>query len=70
MARDESARRGRPPDPPETARSHRAVTYLTGAELEALTRVADREGKSLSAIIHEILASALNRADSGISPKR
>lgn len=70
MGRDESARRGRPPRAPETARSHRAVTYLTGAELDALTRVADREGKSLSALIHEILASALDRAEPGSTPGR
>ncbi len=59
------SRRGRPPEPPETVRSHRVVSYLTSAEFRALSLVADREGKSLSAVVHEILISAVD----GLKPE-
>ena len=54
-------RRGRPPRPKETVRSHRIVTYVTGDELAALERLAEREGATLSGIVHDILARAIVR---------
>jgi len=50
---------GRPPGPPEKVRSNRVVTYVTNAELAKLECIADREGKPLSAVVHEILAGSL-----------
>jgi len=63
MAGSRSSRRGRPPEPLEAVRSHRVVSYLTTAEFRALSLLADREGKSLSAIVHQILVSALDALD-------
>jgi hypothetical protein len=56
--------RGRPQDPVETVRSHRIVSYVTGAEIQTLQDIADREGQSLSAIVYEILISALGTSSS------
>ena len=52
---------GRPPGPPQKVRSNRVVTYVTNAKLAKLERIADREGKPLSAVVHEILARSLGR---------
>jgi hypothetical protein len=60
MADTHKPRRGRPPDPVEAVRSHRIVSYLTSAEFRALSSVAERDNKSLSATVHEILMSALD----------
>jgi hypothetical protein len=35
------------------------VTYVTNAELAKLGRIADREGKPLSAVVHEMLSRSL-----------
>jgi hypothetical protein len=35
------------------------VTFVTTAELERLERMAEREDRSLSAVVHRILARAL-----------
>ena len=35
------------------------VTFLTNAELAHLERIADREGKPLSAIVHQNLSRSL-----------
>jgi hypothetical protein len=70
MAGERRSRRGRPPGPPETVRSHRVVSYLTSAEFRALSLVADREGKSLSAVIHEILMSAVDGLKPESTPRR
>jgi hypothetical protein len=35
------------------------VTYVTNAELGKLERIADRERKPLSAIVHQILTRSL-----------
>jgi hypothetical protein len=64
------SRRGRPPEPLETVRSHRVVSYLTSAEFRALSLVADREGKSLSAVVHEILISAVEGLKPASTPRR
>ena len=50
---------GRPPGPPQKVRSNRVVTYVTNVELAELERIADREGKPLSAVVHQILARSL-----------
>jgi hypothetical protein len=70
MAGERISRRGRPPEPPETVRSHRVVSYLTSAEFRALSLVADREGKSLSAVVHEILISAVDGLKPESTPRR
>ena len=52
---------GRPPGPPETARSHRVVTFVTRGELEKLEEIAEREDRSLSAVTHRLLSRALEQ---------
>jgi hypothetical protein len=52
---------GRPPTTPEKARSQRVVTYVTRAELAGLERIAEREGRPLSKVVHRILARSLDR---------
>jgi hypothetical protein len=52
-------RLGRPPKPQDEVRSERVVSFVTRGEFEALTRLADARGKSLSAEIHRILSSEL-----------
>jgi hypothetical protein len=70
MAGNRRSRRGRPPESLETVRSHRVVSYLTIAEFRALSLVADREGKSLSAVVHEILISAVEGLKPESTPRR
>jgi len=55
-------RRGRPVRPPEEARSHRVVTFVTQRELEALERIAEAEDRSLSAVVHRIIREQLRSA--------
>jgi len=50
---------GRPRGAPESVRPNRVVTYVTNAELAKLERIADREGKPLSAVVHQILSRSL-----------
>ncbi len=50
---------GRPPGPPGKVRPHRVVTYVTNAELAKRERIADREAKPLSAVVHQILSRSL-----------
>ena len=52
---------GRPPGPPQRVRPNRVVTYVTNAELAKLERIADREAKPLSAVVHQILSKSLDR---------
>jgi len=54
---------GRPPGPPETARPHRVVTFVTRGELEKLEDIAEREERSLSAVTHRLLSRALEQLD-------
>ena len=54
-------RLGRPPGTPESVRRNRVVTLMTDAESEKLTKIADKEGKSVSALTHEILLRFLRR---------
>ena len=53
-------RMGRPPCPPEIVRRNRVVTMVTDAELRKLSKVANDENRSLSAVVHEILSRHLN----------
>jgi len=52
-------RMGRPPQPTKTARRNRVVTLVTDAELKKLSALADDENRSLSAVVHQILAKHL-----------
>ncbi len=70
MACNREKKRGRPPQPLETVRAHRIASYVTSSELRELTRIADREGKSLSAAVHDILVSALDGAEPRSTPRR
>jgi hypothetical protein len=54
-------RLGRPPGAPESIRHRRVVTLMTDAEFEKLTKIAEKDGKSLSALTHEILLRFLRR---------
>jgi hypothetical protein len=54
-----SKQRGRPPFPPEIARSRRVVTFVTELELVQLQRIAERRKLALSATIHEIITEKL-----------
>ena len=57
--RTDRQRRGRPPKPLDEVRSERVVSFVTRSEFEALARLADARGKSLSAVIHRILSSKI-----------
>ena len=52
---------GRPPGDPESIRRNRVVTLTTDIEFEQLTKIAEKEGKSVSALTHEILLRFLRR---------
>ena len=54
-------RLGRPPGTPESVRRNRVVTLMTDAESEKLTKIADKEGKSVSALVHEVLLRFIDR---------
>ncbi len=56
-----SRRLGRPPGAPESIRRNRVVTLMTDAEFEKLTRIADEEEKSVSAMVHQIISRYLKR---------
>lgn len=59
VSRSSPARRGRPPAPPERARPHRVVTFVTHAEMAKLEQMSEDAEKSLSAVAHEILSRSL-----------
>ena len=50
-------RRGRPRLESDEARSNRVVTFVTDRQLEALDRIVEEEDRSLSAVVHRIIAS-------------
>jgi hypothetical protein len=52
-------KRGRPSEAPEKARSKRLVTFVTERELDCLDRIANKEDRSLSAIVHRIIVQHL-----------
>jgi hypothetical protein len=55
-------RMGRPPLAKEMARSNRVVTFVTDGELEELVHGAEREGRSLSGHVREILLRGMGLA--------
>ena len=55
------SRRGRPRRLQEEARSQRVVTFVTEAELEDLEQISQREDRSLSAVVHRIIAGHLRK---------
>jgi len=54
-----STKRGRPSTGPEKARSERVVTFVTERELDCLDRIANKEDRSLSAVVHRIIVQHL-----------
>ena len=52
-------RLGRPPKPPHEVRSERVVSFVTPDEFNTLCELADTQGLSVSAVIHQILSSQL-----------
>ncbi len=50
---------GRPPLNPEEVRNNRIVTFVTNREMMKLERIAEQEGRSLSATVHHILSKFL-----------
>jgi len=54
-----STKRGRPIAVPEKARAKRVVTFVTERELDCLYRIANKEDRSLSAIVHRIIVQHL-----------
>jgi hypothetical protein len=55
---------GRPRREPESARSHRLVTFLTEAEFEKLAQMAARDERSLSSTAHRIIRDRLQESES------
>lgn len=52
-------KRGRPRQPPQSARSNRIVTFVTDSELENLHQIAHEEDRSLSSVVHQIVSTHL-----------
>ena len=50
---------GRPPSPPEEARSHRVVTFVTPAELAVLQKISEKREQAMSATVHQLLREQL-----------
>ncbi len=46
----------------EEMRSNRVVTFVTGRELEGLEQIAWEEDRSLSAVVHRIIAQHLKNS--------
>ncbi len=55
----ERPKRGRPGRAPEVARPNRVVTFVTGGELEGLEQIAQEEDRSVSGVVHRIIAQHL-----------
>lgn len=56
---DRSRKLGRPPKPEDEVRNHRVVSFITEAERQKLKDLEDQSGKSLSAVVHDLLAQKL-----------
>ena len=52
-------KRGRPRHLQERTRSNRVVTFVTDREMESLEQIADKEDRSLSAVVYRILTQHL-----------
>lgn len=57
-------RLGRPPSASEIVRNKRVVTFVTKSELAKLESMIGLEGKSLSEVVHRILAGVLKTTSS------
>lgn len=58
-ARPAPRRKGRPPLPPDLARSIRIVTFVTSSERTMLDVLVAQRGTSLSALCYELMVEAL-----------
>ncbi|MDH3814925.1 MAG: hypothetical protein OEV48_10585 [Acidobacteriota bacterium] len=58
---------GRPPKPRDEVRSVRIVSFVTRGEFDSLLELADDRGKSVSAVVHRILRSALMKENDQIN---
>lgn len=54
-------RLGRPRSAAKTARRNRLVTLVTDSEFDMLKTVADAKGRSISALVHQIVSQFLGR---------
>lgn len=52
---------GRPRTPTDVARRNRVVTLVTDSEFEQLKAVAADTGRSVSAVVHQVLSQFLQR---------
>ena len=50
---------GRPRQNPEDVRSKRIATFVTMGELAKLERIAEKERKSLSAVVYRMISNCL-----------
>ncbi len=50
-------RRGRPRVPSKVARPNRVVTFITDQELQSLTQTVIEEDRSMSSVVHRIIAA-------------
>jgi len=57
-------RRGRPPKPRDQVRSERIVSFVTRDEFAVLSDLADSREDSVSAVVHQILRTALTEENS------
>jgi hypothetical protein len=55
-------RPGRPPSPVDQVRSNRIVTFVTDREMLEMTRLAESENLSMSAVCHQLIRESLRRA--------
>jgi hypothetical protein len=57
--RKPEGRVGRPCLIAEEARSHRVATFVTENEMDVLRAAADKNGKSISLFVYELLANSM-----------
>ena len=63
-------RHGRPPKAANELRNRRVVTFVTAGEFEDLEQIALRSDRSLSFVVHRMIATQLNgTADPRTSPE-
>ncbi len=62
-ARTVRKRRGRPPGPSNSVWPHRVVIFVTGPELQRLRELVDASGKSLSAMVHDLVSLGLEHPE-------
>ena len=59
LTAEKPTRGGRPRRTVKEARSHRVVTFITDGQMVGLDKIAQKEGRSRSDVIHRILAQHL-----------